>query len=128
EPKLDRPPKAEFGDYSSNIAMLTAPLVGEQPRQVAEKLGTIVTEQLGDSLERVEGAGPGLLDLFMSHVWLRRALGAGAAAGGGRQVRLRHAPGRRARPRRVRVRQPDRPGHRAHRPPRGLRRLAVPDP
>jgi arginyl-tRNA synthetase len=81
EPKLDRPPKAEFGDYSSNIAMLTAPLVGEPPRQVAEKLGAILTEQLGDSLERVEVAGPGFLNLFMSDVWFRRTLAAARDAG-----------------------------------------------
>src|SRR3954470_17753472 len=81
EPKLDRPPKIEFGDYSSNIAMLAAPLVGEPPRQVAEKLGALLTEQLGDSLERVEVAGPGFLNLFMSDVWFRRTLAAAREAG-----------------------------------------------
>ena len=39
EPRLDRPPKPEFGDFSSNAAMLIAPIVGEQPREVAEQLG-----------------------------------------------------------------------------------------
>src|SRR4051794_15313788 len=72
EPKLDRPPKAEFGDYSSNVAMLAAPLLGEPPRQVAEKLGELLREQLGESLDRVEVAGPGFLNLFMSDVWFRR--------------------------------------------------------
>src|SRR3954470_21761801 len=81
EPKLDRPPKAEFGDYSSNIAMLAAPLLGEPPRQVAEKIGELLRDQLGDTLDRVEVAGPGFLNLFMSDVWFRRTLSLARDAG-----------------------------------------------
>ncbi|MGA8744353.1 MAG: arginine--tRNA ligase, partial [Solirubrobacterales bacterium] len=39
EPSLDRPPKAELGDYSSNAAMRLAAPLGESPRTVAERLG-----------------------------------------------------------------------------------------
>jgi arginyl-tRNA synthetase len=81
QPTLDRPPKAEFGDFSSNAAMLIAPLVGEQPRKVAEQLGEKVRERLGDSLERVEVAGPGFLNLFMSDLWFRRTLAAARDSG-----------------------------------------------
>ena len=81
EPKLDRPPKAEFGDFSSNAAMLIAPILGEPPRTVAEALGEKVQERLGDQLERVEVAGPGFLNLFMSDVWFRRTLAAAREAG-----------------------------------------------
>ncbi|MEA2481303.1 MAG: arginyl-tRNA synthetase [Thermoleophilaceae bacterium] len=81
EPKLDRPPKPEFGDYSSNVAMLTAPLLGEPPRQVAERIGEALRERLGDALERVEVAGPGFLNLFMSDVWFRRTLAGAREAG-----------------------------------------------
>ena len=81
EPKLDRPPKPEFGDFSSNAAMLIAPIVGEPPRKVAEALGEKVQERLGDQLERVEVAGPGFLNLFMSDVWFRRTLAAAREAG-----------------------------------------------
>jgi hypothetical protein len=38
EPSLERPPKAEHGDYSSNAAMLLAASLGESPRDVAAKL------------------------------------------------------------------------------------------
>ena len=34
-PALERPPRPEFGDYSTNAAMLAAPLIGEPPRDVA---------------------------------------------------------------------------------------------
>jgi arginyl-tRNA synthetase len=72
--RLSRPPKPDFGDYSSNAPMLLAPLMGEPPRAVAEKLGALVTERLGADLERVEVAGPGFLNLFMSDAWFRQAL------------------------------------------------------
>ena len=41
-PNLDRPPKADFGDYSTNAAMLLAPTLGDAPRAIAERLGTVL--------------------------------------------------------------------------------------
>jgi arginyl-tRNA synthetase len=79
--KLERPPKPDFGDYSSNAPMLLAPLLGEPPRQVAERLGTMVCDRLGASVERVEVAGPGFLNLFMANAWFRETLADTAAAG-----------------------------------------------
>ena len=75
-PRIERPPKAEFGDYSSNAALLAAPALGEPPRAVAERIGGLLTERLGEGLERVEVAGPGFLNLFMSNGWCLAALGA----------------------------------------------------
>ena len=67
--KLDRPPRADFGDYSTNAAMLLAPSLGEPPRTVAERLGDMLGDRLGDNVERVEIAGPGFLNLFMADSW-----------------------------------------------------------
>ena len=67
--RLDRPPRADFGDYSTNAAMLLAPSLGEQPRAVAERLGDRLGERLGDTVDRVEIAGPGFLNLFMADGW-----------------------------------------------------------
>ena len=85
--KLERPPRPDFGDYSTNAAMLLAPALGEQPRTVAERLGEALKETLGDDVERIEVAGPGFLNLFMSDAWYRRALAemhGDATWGGGR--------------------------------------------
>ena len=68
-PKLDRPPRADFGDYSTNAAMLLAPTLGEPPRAIAERLGEALGERLGQSVEKVEIAGPGFLNLFMADAW-----------------------------------------------------------
>jgi arginyl-tRNA synthetase len=80
-PRLDRPKKADFGDYSSNAAMLLAPTLGEQPRAVAERLGDALGERLGESVERVEVAGPGFLNLFMADRWYLEALAGMLEAG-----------------------------------------------
>src|SRR6185503_16177817 len=72
-PVLERPPKPEFGDYSTNAAMLLAPALGEQPRGTAEKLATELGRTLEGTLEKVEVAGPGFLNLFLSDSWYWRA-------------------------------------------------------
>ncbi|HEX6583788.1 MAG TPA: arginine--tRNA ligase [Thermoleophilaceae bacterium] len=93
--KLDRPPRPDFGDYSTNAAMLLAPTMGEAPRAIAEKLGERLGERLGETVERVEIAGPGFLNLFMADSWyldtLATLLEAGddyGAGSGGEHVNL----------------------------------------
>ncbi len=82
-PSLDRPPKPELGDYSSNAAMLLAGPLGDNPRAVAERLGAELRSALGDtgSLERIEVAGPGFVNLFLADAWYSRALSGLVAAG-----------------------------------------------
>jgi arginyl-tRNA synthetase len=81
QPKLDRPRRPDFGDYSTNAAMLLAPTLGEAPRAIAERLGDELGERLGSAVERVEIAGPGFLNLFMADAWYLDALAALLAAG-----------------------------------------------
>ena len=83
EPSLDRPPKVELGDYSSNAAMLLAAPLGESPRDVAERLRVELERELAaaGSIERIEVAGPGFVNLFLSDAWYRRAMAALGAAG-----------------------------------------------
>ena len=71
---LERPPRQDFGDYSTNAALLLAPAAGAQPRELAQQLGELLTERLGEQLERFEVAGPGFLNLFLSDTWHRAAL------------------------------------------------------
>jgi arginyl-tRNA synthetase len=80
-PVLERPPKTEFGDYSTNAAMVIAPALGEQPRGIAERLAEELRGRLRGELERVEVAGPGFLNLFLSDEWYRSAAAELAGAG-----------------------------------------------
>jgi arginyl-tRNA synthetase len=78
---LERPRRAEFGDYSTNAALLIAPGAGVPPRELAERLGAALQARLGASLERFEVAGPGFVNLFVSDSWLTDALAQALAAG-----------------------------------------------
>jgi arginyl-tRNA synthetase len=85
-PTLERPKRADHGDYSTNAAMLLAPTLGAPPREIAERLGAALRDRLGDRLERVEVAGPGFLNVFLSDAWYTAAAAGvlDAAAGFGR--------------------------------------------
>jgi arginyl-tRNA synthetase len=78
---LERPKKAGFGDYATNAALLLAPVVGAPPRDVAGQVGAELGARLGDRLARVEVAGPGFLNLFLSDGWHVAALADVLAAG-----------------------------------------------
>jgi arginyl-tRNA synthetase len=78
---LERPPRADFGDYSTNAALVLAPTLGGSPRDVAAALGRELEDRLGESLARFEVAGPGFLNLFLADGWHRQALAGMLAAG-----------------------------------------------
>jgi arginyl-tRNA synthetase len=78
---LERPPKAELGDYSTNVAMLLAPAMSAPPREVAQRLSEALRDDLGETAERIEVAGPGFLNIFLSDSWHREATATLLAAG-----------------------------------------------
>jgi arginyl-tRNA synthetase len=86
-PTLERPKKAGFGDYSTNAAMLLAPKLGAPPREIAERLREVLSERLGERVEKVEVAGPGFVNVYLADAWYTAAaahvLAAGDAWGGG---------------------------------------------
>ncbi len=55
--------------------MLLAPAAGAPPREVAERLRAELDRILGPSAERIEVAGPGFLNVFLSDRWHREAVG-----------------------------------------------------
>ncbi len=81
--RLERSRREGQGDYSTNAAMLLAPALGSPPREIAERIGAELAEIIGENLERVEVAGPGFLNLFLSETWYRQALASILAAGDG---------------------------------------------
>jgi arginyl-tRNA synthetase len=83
ELRLERPKREGQGDYATNAAMLLAPVLGEAPRQIAERLADELQGQLEGLLERTEVAGPGFLNLFIADAWHRHALAGVLAAGEG---------------------------------------------
>ena len=70
--------------------MLLAPALKAPPREVAERVGERAERRARRPLERVEVAGPGFLNLFLSDAWFRDALASGPGAG--RRVRRGRRP------------------------------------
>ena len=123
-PALERPPRPEFGDFSTNVAMLLAPALKAPPREVAERVGGALNAGHGRVARAGRGRGPGI----PQPVPVRRLVSrlARGRQGAGRHVRSRRGPAGAAAQGagRVRQRQPDRAAERGGRPPRRLRRLA----
>jgi len=72
--------EAAHGDYASNAALVLASKLKKNPRQIA---GIIASELKGrdDIIDRIEIAGPGFINLFISDDYWRSALTAIDAAG-----------------------------------------------
>jgi arginyl-tRNA synthetase len=80
--ELALPARPEHGDLTTNAAMVSAKRAGRPPRELAQSLGERWLAGPGAAIcERVEVAGPGFLNLFLSAVWYRGVLQAMRAAG-----------------------------------------------
>jgi arginyl-tRNA synthetase len=80
---FERPRQRDHGDWATNVALTLAKPVGRPPREIAE---TIVDNlDLPDDVDRVEIAGPGFINLHLSHGALeqivRAVVGQGSAWG-----------------------------------------------
>jgi arginyl-tRNA synthetase len=89
-PELDEvlwevPRQPEHGDYSSNVAMVLAKPARRSPRQIADAVVKHFPKL--DTVARLEVAGPGFLNVFLSPAWtasaVREILAVGARYGHG---------------------------------------------
>ncbi|MFA7201735.1 MAG: arginine--tRNA ligase [Candidatus Paceibacterota bacterium] len=61
---------ATFGDYSTNIAFICAPLLKKSPLAVAQELLILLREQISSDFFHIEIAGTGFLNFFITpHGW-----------------------------------------------------------
>ena len=72
EPELLPTKQKEHGDFATNVALVLASRVGRNPREVAEAIRAAFPE--APFVERVEVAGPGFLNIFVTDGWLYDAL------------------------------------------------------
>jgi arginyl-tRNA synthetase len=72
EPELLVPKQKDHGDFSTNVALALAKRVERQPREVAEAIRAAFPE--ASFVQRVEIAGPGFLNIFLTNDWLYEAL------------------------------------------------------
>ncbi len=80
---VERPKRAEHGDYATNVALVLTKKVGMPPRAVAEKLALALAND--DVVRSVEIAGPGFVNLRLHaraiHEELCKILAAGPSYG-----------------------------------------------
>jgi arginyl-tRNA synthetase len=70
--ELDRPADPAHGDYATNVALQLAGGARRKPRELADELAPRLAAL--EEVERVEVAGPGFLNLFVTDAFLSRAL------------------------------------------------------
>ena len=83
-PELQVPRLKEHGDFATNVALALAKAAGRPPRDVAEAL--VDALPAAAFVDRVEIAGPGFVNVFLTEEWLhdvlRRIAEEGASYGG----------------------------------------------
>src|SRR5262245_32129483 len=70
EVSWEPPRQAGHGDYATNIALALAREAGLPPRQIAERIVKHLPSL--PEVERIELAGPGFLNVFLSPLWCAR--------------------------------------------------------
>ncbi len=71
---LERPARREHGDWSTNVALVSAKEVGTNPRALAQALADALAARPADHVVGVEVAGPGFVNFRLDDGWLHDAL------------------------------------------------------
>ncbi len=72
---LEHPGDSSHGDFATNIALVFAKQTKSNPRELAEKIAGALRTQKIEFIERIEIAGPGFINFFLSAEFFTRELG-----------------------------------------------------
>jgi arginyl-tRNA synthetase len=78
---VEWPAELSHGDYAVNAAMAAAKKLGKNPKEVAEEIAQALRAALGSDAASVEIAGPGFVNITLSHEAVTREVQAALAAG-----------------------------------------------
>jgi arginyl-tRNA synthetase len=70
---LDYAKNEQFGDYASNVAMILAKKVGENPMEIANEIVKLLNSQIAKNidLEKIETVAPGYINFYLSKKYLQ---------------------------------------------------------
>lgn len=71
---LEHPGDSSHGDFATNVALTLAKQTKSNPRELAEKIVTALREQKIEFVEKIEIAGPGFINFYLSHAYFTREL------------------------------------------------------
>lgn len=63
---VEHPADLEMGDYSTNVVMVLSKTLKSNPKEVAEKIVEEINKNKIPEIEKVEVAGPGFINFFLS--------------------------------------------------------------
>jgi arginyl-tRNA synthetase len=68
------PKQRGHGDWSTNVALQLQKQVGDKPRDIAQRIADAIEANKPDTIDHVEIAGPGFLNVFLAPAWLAATL------------------------------------------------------
>lgn len=76
EISVEYPKSEQFGDYTSNIAMILAKKVGKSPMEIAGQIAVLLNGDIAekDNFEKIEVVAPGYLNFFLSKKYLQNVV------------------------------------------------------
>src|SRR3989339_535745 len=78
---MEHPVDLAMGDYSTNVAMVYSKQFGQNPKELAEKIVERIKFTGTESLEKVEVAGAGFINFYLSKKFFEENLGTVLKAG-----------------------------------------------
>jgi len=64
---VERPSELQYGDYTTNAALVAAKSLGKNPRELADELARLLIDELGtDSASHIAVAGPGFVNITLA--------------------------------------------------------------
>ena len=81
EPEILAPKQKDHGDFATNVALALAGRLGRPPREIAQAI--VDAMPAAPFVQKVEVAGPGFINLFVTDDWLHDVLRRIAAEGPG---------------------------------------------
>lgn len=78
---VERPADVSHGDFSCNAAMASAKALRNNPRAIGQMIADAAVLD-GTVFEKIEVAGPGFLNLFISPLWFNETVGEVISSGG----------------------------------------------
>lgn len=78
---VERPADVSHGDFSCNAAMASAKALRNNPRAIGQMIADAAVLD-GTVFEKIEVAGPGFLNFFISPLWFKETVGEVISSGG----------------------------------------------
>jgi arginyl-tRNA synthetase len=73
-PEIERPKREGQGDRATSAAMQTAKAMGLSPRDLANEIVAALEKKKGVLIDKIEVAGPGFINFFLSAAWLQNVV------------------------------------------------------